>query len=153
MDNLKMLKQLIYKQLVGILDKKLENTKKAIESSKESRDNDTKSSAGDKFETGRAMMQMEVDKNELQLRKTLMLKRDLSQIDIQKEYESVEFGSFVITDHGNYFISIGIGKIDINKEAHYAISLASPIGKVLHNKKIGDKIKFQEREFIIKNII
>ena len=58
------LKEQILNQLLTQLDQKTETAKTAIESAKESRDNDTKSSAGDKFETGREMMQMEIDKNE-----------------------------------------------------------------------------------------
>ncbi|MEN8122694.1 MAG: 3-oxoacyl-ACP synthase [Bacteroidota bacterium] len=146
------IKQLILNQLHEIIDQKIETSKKAIKSAKEARDNDTKSSAGDKYETGRAMMQIELEKSEKQLNNSLNLKQDLSLIDIQKEYKRIEFGSLVITNQGNYFISIGIGKIEVNNENYYAISLASPIGKLLYNKKINDKFQFQEREFIIRNI-
>jgi len=75
MNNFKKMKQLIHNQLLTDLDKRIKSAKEFIESAKESRDNDTKSSAGDKFETGREMMQMEIDKNETQLRKALKLKR------------------------------------------------------------------------------
>ena len=153
MNKLKELKKQIYSQLLELTDKKIDTAKKAIDSAKESRDNDTKSSAGDKYETGRAMMQIEMDKNEAQLSKAVKLKRELSQINIQKDYNKAEFGSLVVTNHGKYFISIGMGKIEVNKENYYCISLASPIGKLLHNKKIGDKVQFQEREFIISDIV
>lgn len=147
------LKKQIYDELLNRLDQKIETAKLSIESTKKSRDNDTKSSAGDKFETGREMMQMEIDKNEAQLGKALKLKRELSQINIQKESKKVEFGSLVFTSEGIYFISIGIGKIEINKENIFAISLASPIGKLLHNKIIAKKVQFQGREFTINDIV
>ena len=153
MNNLKELKRQIYSQLLELIDKKIDTAKKAIESAKESRDNDTKSSAGDKYETGRAMMQIEMDKNEAQLSKAVNSKRELSQINIQKDYNRAEFGALVMTNHGNYFISIGIGKIEVNKENYYCISLASPIGNLLHNKKIGDKVQFKERELIISDTV
>ena len=147
------LKKQIHNQLINQLDQKAETAKIAIQSAKESRDNDTKSSAGDKFETGREMMQIEIDKSEAQLGKALKLKSELLQINIKNIYEKVEFGSLVYTSEGVYFISIGIGKIDIDSERIFAISLASPIGKLLHQKVIGDKIQFQGREFIINDII
>ena len=146
-------KQLIYSKIQQLLDDKIETLKEEIESTKEARNNDTKSSAGDKYETGREMMQIELDKNEAQLNKTVKLKSELSKINILKEYNKVEFGSLVVTNQGTYFISIGIGKVDINNENYYSISLASPIGKLLLNKEIGNKIKFQNREFKILNIV
>ncbi|RLD77644.1 MAG: 3-oxoacyl-ACP synthase [Bacteroidetes bacterium] len=153
MNKLKELKKQIYSQLLELTDKKIDTAKKAIDSAKESRDNDTKSSAGDKYETGRAMMQIEMDKNEAQYSKAMKLKRELSQINIQKDYNKAEFGSLVVTNHGKYFISIGIGKIEVNKENYYCISIASPIGKLLLNKEIGDKVQFQDREFTISDIL
>jgi len=146
-------KRLIYSKILKILDDKIETIKKEIESAKESRNNDTKSSAGDKYETGRAMMQIELEKNEVQLNKTIKLKRELSQIDIKKDCNKVEFGSLVETNYETYFISIGIGKIKIKNKNYYSISLASPIGKLLFNKKIGNKVKFQDKEFTIKSIV
>ena len=146
-------KQLIYSKILNILDNKIEILKKEIESTKESRNNDTKSSAGDKYETGREMMQIELDKNEAQLNKTVKLKKELTEINIQKKYNKVEFGSLVETNKETYFIAIGIGKIEANKNMYYSISLASPIGKLLLSKKIGAKMKFQEREFTIINIV
>ena len=153
MNKLRELKESIYKQLSIIVDRKIETAKKSIKSAKEARNQETKSSVGDKFETGRAMMQFELEKNEVQLSKALNLKKELSRVDFQKEYNSIEFGSLTVTDQGNYFISIGIGKIEVNNESIYAISLASPIGKMLYGKKIGDIVQFQNIDYTIKNIV
>lgn len=147
-----LLKQSILDKINQILDEKIESAKLAIQSAKESRDNETKSSVGDKYETGRAMMQMELEKNRIQLNKALSLKNELEQIDLQKKYKKVEFGSLVIVSNGNYLISIGIGKIKIEKNIYYSISLSSPIGKSLRNKKVGDKIEFKGKEISISEI-
>lgn len=149
----KRIKKLIISRLHEIIDNKIKVSKSAVESAKKSRNSDTKSSAGDKHETGRAMMQIELEKYETQLSKALLLKQELNKINIQKEYKKVEYGSLVITNQGHYFISIGIGKLEIDKETFYAVSLASPIGKLLQNRTIGNKIQFQEREFIITEIV
>ena len=151
--NWSQIKQLIYKELDGGLSQTIEMATKTIKEIKESRNNDTKSSAGDKYETGREMMQIEMDKNEIQLNNAILLRQKLSQIELDKNPEKVEFGALVLTNQGTYFISIGVGKIEINKGVYYAISLASPIGKLLFDKKIGEKIEFRGREFVIKNII
>ena len=136
-----------------LLDEKISFIQKAIESAKESRDSDTKSSAGDKFETNRAMMQIELEKNQQLLAQNLKLKKEISDININKKFDKVEFGSFVLTNQGNYFISIGIGKIETEEHLFYSISMASPIGQILKDKVIGDIIKFQAKNFIIEGII
>ena len=152
MQNGKELKELICSQLHGLIDRKIEIALSAIDSARESRDSDTKSSVGDKYETGRAMMQIELENNKIQLSKALDLKKELSRIDIKKDYTRTEPGSLVITNQGNYFISVGLGKIEANNQDYYSISLASPIGKLLHNREIGDSVKFQGREFTITDI-
>ena len=146
-------KEKIYNQLIKTLDSKIEALQKSIKETIESRNNDTKSSAGDKYETGREMIQIEIQKNEIQLNKTLELKKDLSIINLEKKYDKVEYGSLVMTNKGNYFISVGLGKIETENNTYYAISFASPIGKMLQNKKISDSFTFQEKKFIITDIV
>ena len=147
------IKEEIYNQILLVLNYKIKTLRKTISETIESRNNDTKSSAGDKYETGREMLQIEIRNNETQLNKTLDLKKELSFINLQKIYKKVEYGSLVITNQGNYFIAIGIGKVEINKNNYYSISFASPIGKLLQNKKIGERFIFQEKEFKITDLI
>ncbi len=148
----KELKGLIYYKILEELDRKIEVIRVAIASAKDSRNNDTKSSAGDKYETGREMMQIEIEKNEVLLNQTAKQRKELTRIDISEPFDKVAFGSLVVTDKGSYFISIGIGKIQIDDQICYAISLASPIGGLLKDKVVGDEVQFQGRVFTIKGI-
>jgi len=134
------------------IDKKIISLEQTIVSAKQSRDNETKSSMGDKYETGRAIIQFELEKNIIQLNKTRKLKAELLKIDLHKKYKKVEFGSLVATDKDTYFISIGTGKIKTNNNNYYCISQASPMGRTLFNKKEGDYFKFNGMDFIINNI-
>lgn len=145
------IKDKIIQYLHFYIDKKINAINVAINSSKESRDRDTKSSAGDKHETSRAMMQIELDQNEGQLSNLLRLKNEINQIPIQ-DFKKVKTGSLVTTNEGMYFISIGIGKIEVNANTYFAISLASPIGLLLKDKIAGEIIHFQRREINITNI-
>ncbi len=139
--------------LHSVIDEKIFICNKAIDLAKEARDNDSKSSVGDKYETNRAMMQIELEKNNQQLAQYLKQKKELSDINVNKIFDKVEFGSLVLTNQGNYFISIGHGKVEIENELFYAISMASPIGQILINRIIGDIIQFQAKSFIIEGII
>ncbi len=143
----------LIKHFSEILNKKIEILQLAIAAGKESRNSETKSSAGDKYETGRAMIQMEIEKNEVQLNKTKYIKSEFSSINVTPKSEKVEFGSLVFTNSGNYLISFALGKVHFNDSVFFAISLASPLGSVFENRRIGDKIQFQENHFIIKNIL
>jgi len=152
MDTIKELKSLIYHKILDELDRKIEVINKAIASAKDSRNNDTKSSAGDKYETGREMMQIEIEKNEVLLNQTAKQRKELARIDVTEEFNKVDFGSLVKTNNGTYFISIGIGKIQVDDQTCYAISLASPIGGLLKDKAVGNEVQFQGRKFAIKEI-
>ena len=149
----KELKGLVYHKILDELDRKIEVISAAIASAKDSRNNDTKSSAGDKYETGREMMQIEIEKNEVLLNQTAKQRKELARINVSEEFNKVAFGSLVVTDKGTYFISIGIGKIQIDDQICYAISLASPIGALLKDKMLGDEVSFQGRTFVIKEIV
>ena len=145
-------KKEIFNKLFSSIVTKIAQVKESLAFAKESRDNDTKSSAGDKYETGREMMQIEINKSEDQLNKFRSLKNDLSKINLQRKFDSIEFGSLVETNMGVYFISIAHAKIQINNKEYYTISLASPIGKLFHQKKEGDAFELNGRKFIINKI-
>ncbi|HSM48873.1 MAG TPA: hypothetical protein VK872_13720 [Draconibacterium sp.] len=146
------LKALIVKRLIKVIDEKAAIVKNEIQLAIETRDNETKSNVGDKYETTREMMQLEIEKNALQLNKYELQKNELLKIDMYKTPEKVELGSLVFTEENTYFISIGLGKIEIEDEAIYCISLISPIGKALQNKKAGEKIDFQGKEILVTKI-
>ena len=147
------IKSQIHKQIQELLSSRIVELSESINSIKESRDNESKSSAGDKYETGRAMMQIELDKNQTQLNNTLRLQQELAQIDLAQTYERVAQGSLVTSNQENYFISVGIGKIELGDKLYYAISLASPIGQALKDHSAGDTISFQGRNITIKKIV
>ncbi|HYQ56440.1 MAG TPA: GreA/GreB family elongation factor, partial [Draconibacterium sp.] len=96
------------------------------------------------------LMQQEVEKNRVQLHKTERLKTELENINLNKKFDKVEFGSLVSNGKTLYFISTAMGKIEVDGKSCYCISLASPIGKALHNKSVGDKVEFMGRTIEIQ---
>jgi transcription elongation GreA/GreB family factor len=146
-------KQKLDQHLMFLLQNQIEECEREIASIKDSRNNDTKSSAGDKFETGRSMMQMELDKQEAQLDKLLRMKNELSQIDMNQISKKVNLGSLVMTNFENYFISIAFGKISNDELTAYAISLASPMGSALLGKKINDEVLVNGRKIRVVDLL
>lgn len=146
-------KEQILTKLNAAIDHKINDIKTSLEQVKEARDNETKSSAGDKYETGRAMAQIEMDKYQNQLDMALKMKKALAQIEPNRKSMHGEFGSLVLSNHGNYFISVGLGEIEVNAEKYFAISLASPIGKLCEGKSAGDTFVFRGKTVKIVEIV
>lgn len=142
MENGNLIKQELHTYCLLQIEKQIKSIEQTLQSITESRNNETKSSAGDKYETGRAMMQMEEEKAKGQLMQAFQVQKELQQIDPLKKSNQVEIGSLVQTNKGTYFISIGMGKIKLDNGLFYAISVQSPIGNKLLGKTVGNSIEF-----------
>lgn len=114
---------------------------------------ETKSSAGDKHETGRAMLQLEMEKTSQQLIGINQMNAVLETIDISKNSKKVHLGSLVFTQKDTYFLSISAGKIVVNNEVFYAISTSSPIGKLLLGKQENEQCVFLGNTIKIQKIV
>ncbi|WP_409628046.1 3-oxoacyl-ACP synthase [Gilvirhabdus luticola] len=143
----------LYKKCLTYIENRLETINTAISEIQESLTSETKSSAGDKHETSRAMLQIEREKIGNQFAETQKLKHTLSKIKITKASNAVTLGSIVYTTQNNYFVSISIGELKINDLTFYAVSLNTPIGKLLLSKRIGDEIVFRNEKFEVTDII
>lgn len=138
--------------LQALLQEKVNASQLEIASTRSSFTSDTKSSAGDKHEVGRAMVQQELDKLEAQRAQLITLQEDLSRVPLERTFERVGFGSLVRTDQGVYFLAIGIGPVAIADDTVFAISLRSPIGQLLQDKQVGDTVHFNGRNLVIEHI-
>ncbi|CAN5218683.1 hypothetical protein BH09BAC3_BH09BAC3_26450 [soil metagenome] len=115
---------------------------------------ETKSSAGDKYETGRAMAQLEIEKNTVQLNESRKLLNALEQIQQPKGSASrkIQIGSVAVTNQGNYYVAISAGKFLVNRVEYFAISPAAPIGKLLIGCLKGDRFDFNGRKFVVEDV-
>jgi transcription elongation GreA/GreB family factor len=123
-----------------------------LQSIKEARNNETKSTAGDKHETGRAMMQIEERNSQAQLSEAMRVKNELTKIDPFKKSNKAALGSLVQTNNGLYYISIGLGKVTMDEKLYFCVSVNSPIGKELMHKEAGDTFTFNGNSINIEAI-
>ena len=135
------------------LDTRLQSVLAVIEDIKQSQQSETKSSVGDKHETGRAMLQLEREKAGHQLAEIEKTKQILSKINTESTYKNIGLGSVVYTTTSNYFISISAGELKVEDDTFYAISANTPIGKLLLGKSVGDVINFRNLEFKITKVL
>jgi len=120
-----------------------------INSNQQALSSETKSSAGDKHETGRAMLQLEMEKASQQLSSINDMKSVLSKISLENS-DNVKLGSLVVTNHINYFLAVSAGEIKIENQVYYAISPSSPIGKLLLGKRVGEVITYNREINILE---
>lgn len=145
-------KEKIYNQLQNQLTDRIDAAKQLMDSHKESLQSDTKSTAGDKHETGRAMIQIEYEGSIKQWKTAVDMKNALDRIDPSIEKPVVGLGSLVTTNQGNYYLSISLGKVTIEEMDCFAISLGSPIGKFLLGKVKGEEFEFMNKQYQIGSI-
>jgi transcription elongation GreA/GreB family factor len=115
--------------------------------------NETKSSAGDKYETGRAMLQIEREKIVRQLAELEQLEQVMKSVDPMTKHLKVQLGSLVQTNDNHFFIAVSLGEITIDGLRFYAISKQTPMAQVLLGKSKGDKVSFRESSFKIEAVL
>ncbi len=153
MTNQKLLfKQQLYTNCLTLITKKLEQLNSAFAESREALGSEAKSTAGDKHETGRAMIQLEQEKMGRQLAETQKLQTILSRVNATKVYDKVQSGALVETDSGYYFIAVGIGKMQIDNQEVFVMAPTSPLAQAMLGKATGDGISFNGKSFQIKSI-
>jgi len=145
-------KKQIHELCLAQIEASLHTIEQRLQSVQESKNNETKSSVGDKYETGRAMMQMEEENINRQKAKVLNNKIALKSIDANMLSDSIKMGTVVITNQLNFYISIALGKIKVDGKLFYCISREAPIGKMLYGKKKDDLIDFNGKKYKILEV-
>ena len=136
----------------SLIQERVDVIQKALNNAQEAANQETKSSAGDKYETGRAMMHLEKEKLSGQMSEVLKMKQALDQIKPDKTYEQVELGALVRTKMASYFISASVGKVELEGQTIFAISPAAPIGQAMLGKQEGEVFSFSGRAMQIAEL-
>lgn len=145
-------KALLLEKCFLVINNRYQKIKQTIADIEESLLEEVSSSAGDKHETGRAMLQIDRENAGRQLLEVENLQSLLKKIDINIKSDYARLGSLVYTNQGVYFISTSIGAVTIGKSAYLCVALHSPIGDHLSGKKKGDSFIFNEREFTVSSV-
>ncbi|MEZ4857401.1 MAG: 3-oxoacyl-ACP synthase [Flavobacteriaceae bacterium] len=138
------IKEALYQVCFEKVDNRYQKIKQTIADIDESLLEEDKSSAGDKHETGRAMLQIDRENASKQMQEVVLVQELLKKMDIKSTSDYVRLGSLVKTDKYMYFISLSIGPIEINEIPYVCIALNSPIGQTLAGKRKGDSIVFND---------
>jgi hypothetical protein len=147
------IKQSLLDNCFSFVEEREKTVNETITSSQKALQSETKSSAGDKHETGRAMLQLEMEKAGQQLASIHTMKTILQRIDIKNTSENIRLGSLIITNKGNYFLAISLGKVTVENTPYFVVSVVSPIGEQLLGKQKGDEFVFNGMKFQVLKIL
>lgn len=147
------LKSQLYQLCLTFIQNRIENIEYSIQQARQASNDDTKSSAGDKYETTREMMQQEMDRNSKLLYEAGQQKIALQQIENVDAAKEVKNGSLVLTSGGNFYISISAGELKHDGQIFFAVSQAAPIGKLFIGKKVGEELNFNGKKYLVTDIL
>jgi transcription elongation GreA/GreB family factor len=114
---------------------------------------ETKSSAGDKYETSREMMQQEINMNLSRLSELSKLRATLDHIMPTQTGAVAVPGSVVYTNNGNFYLAISAGLLKVDGTSFYAVSAASPIGSKLVGQTAGHAFELNGKQFVIREVM
>jgi transcription elongation GreA/GreB family factor len=147
------LKKQLHQLCTAFVQQRMDNAQQAIQSAEQSSTEDTKSSAGDKYETGREMLQQEKNRGMAQLTGANKLLVALNRISTAGKSDKVEEGSVVKTNNGNFYIAVSAGVLNVAGESYFAISSASPVGFKMMGCKAGDEFSLNGKGYVVLEVI
>jgi transcription elongation GreA/GreB family factor len=148
-----MIKKLIYNHCETFVKSRLLKYNQRSKDLYKSLNSETKSSAGDKHEIGRAMLQIEREKIGNLIKISEKEHQTLSKINNNIVLKSVGLGSIIVTQEYHYYLAISAKKFDFQSKTYYCISKQSPIGSILFGRLKGDVLNFNNKKIKILEIL
>ena len=142
----------IVDQISKVINSELITLKQDLEGLQSSLQNETKSSAGDKYETGREMITQEINKINAQINKNEKNLQSIKTVNVKRTLTEVSDTALVECSIGLFFIGLPLGVMPVGKEKVYCISPASPIYQAIRGLKTGDTFAWQNKKIEIISI-
>ncbi len=145
----------IKSELLGIcfehVDKRIASYSDEIETIKDSIESNDKSTDPDD-DSGNGKLLNDLEKNSQYLSDARKMLETLKLINPKIQNDYVALGSLVKTKTVSFFIAISMGKIEHQNETYFVISKNAPVGQLMLNKKVGDKVTFNDANYEIIEI-
>lgn len=142
-------KETLIAQCQRVLSERMERLALELERIQESVASDTKSSAGDKYETAREMSNLEKQKIQEQLHQIEKEQMAVERVPLHP-INQVQHGALVETSMGTFFIAASLGKI--GEGLPFVVSAAAPVCRAMWGKKSGDNFTFNDKKVLVLTI-
>lgn len=134
------------------IEERIQFARLAMDNAQIAANAEEKSSAGDKYETSRAMNQIEKDMHARQLLAHQKELSDFLLIRTDSILSSALPGAVVVCNGTSYFLSAGLGKQQVDGTTILFLSPAAPLAIALLHKKADDSIQFNGKELMISTV-
>ena len=134
----------------AFIEQRIAAARTAMRAAQESSSSETKSSAGDKYETGREMANAERDRNAAHMQQAQQLQAELARISPDAPCDTVRPGALVRTSLGRFYISISAGQLPGTDV--FAVSPAAPVAVVLKGLRVGQEAVFNGKTLRIETV-
>jgi transcription elongation GreA/GreB family factor len=137
---------------LDLLRRRIATAQEAMDRAQEAANSEEKSSAGDKYETGRAMGQLQKEMHGRQLAEYAKEVKALQSIVTDSLCDKGGPGSLVHVAAIAFFLSAGLGRQELEGQTILFISPLAPLARTLQNKKPGDTILFNGASMLIEDV-
>jgi hypothetical protein len=137
---------------LAIIEQRVMAARQAADQAQQAANQEEKSSAGDKYETGRAMGHLQKNMHAGQLAAHLKDLATLQAIVTDLLYTTPVTGAFITCTGLSFFIAAGLGKQLIDGQPIFFISPYAPLAQLLSQKKTGDAFSFNGATININDI-
>ncbi|GAB3850693.1 hypothetical protein GCM10028822_16400 [Hymenobacter terrigena] len=145
-----MTKPILHAACQSFIEQRIAAARTAMQAAQESSSSETKSSAGDKYETGREMANAERDRNAAHMQQAQQLQAELVRISPDAPCDTVRPGALVSTSLGRFYISISAGKLEGTDV--FAVSPAAPVAVALKGMRAGEEAVFNGKTVRIEAV-
>lgn len=137
---------------LDLIGQRISAAKESIAQAQQAANQEEKSSAGDKYETSRAMGHLQKDMHARQLAEHAKEQATLYGVNVDTLFPAATAGAFVSCPGVAFFIAAGLGKQITEGQTIYFLSPQAPLAKALEQKKAGDSIHFNSRNWLIQDV-
>ena len=145
-------KKNLHQHCIALIQQRIDAALQAMQNAQAAANSEEKSSAGDKYETSRAMSHLEKDMHARQLAANQNELAALGVVDCNTLHASVTTGSIVICNEASFFVAAGLGKISFEDGIIYVLSPNAPVAKSLLHKVAGNSLIFNNKIIFIREV-
>lgn len=134
--------------LSAAMDAELRRASDQFEALRASLEGESRSTAGDKHETGRAMVQLEMEQAVNRLARLEGMARDWERLGPEAPRAVVGPGAGVVTPDGGFVIGLAWGSFEVGPDLDWrAISSDAPLALALKGLRAGDVLDFRGKRW------
>ena len=142
-----------YAACIAHVHTRLDAARAGMATAQESSNSETKSSAGDKYETGRAMAQQERDRHAQQLHEAQQLLAALQKLNPDLPADAVRPGALAATSLGLFYVSISAGRLaTADGQEFMAVSASAPVMQALAGRQAGEEVLFNGKRVRVEAV-